>query len=121
MISVDKIFVKYVNSSEKWILPLPILENGQLKLKCFMTDKKALTGTFTRYYTYLVDFQTLYDFFSYKSHGQAYNELIKFKKTRTGFLKESDNAKGLFLMSDVIANAKEGRSNFVLENVIAFQ
>lgn len=117
MITVDKIFVKYANSSEKWILPLPIVENGQLKLKCFMTDRKALTGTFTRFYTYLVDFQTLYDFFSYKSHGQAYNELIKYKKVRTGFLEESDKEEGLFFMSDVIQNANDGRTKFVLENI----
>lgn len=117
MLSIDNIFVKYHNSSEKWLLPLPVVENGQLKLRCYMTRKNSLKGIFNDCYTYNVDLNTLSDFFSYKSHGQAYNELIKFKKARTGFVEESDHIKGVFMMSDVLESAKLGRTTLVVEAI----
>ena len=117
MITIDNIFVKYANSSEKWLLALPVVENGQLKLRCYMTRKSELTGVFNDCYTYNVDLNTLADFFSYKSHGQAYNELIKFKKARTGFIEESDHMKGVFMMSDVLESAKTGRTALVIEAI----
>ena len=46
MLNIDNIFIKYMNSSEKWILAIPVVENGQIKLRCFMTGRKELTGTF---------------------------------------------------------------------------
>ena len=117
MITIDNIFIKYANSSEKWLLALPVVENGQLKLRCYMTRRNGLTGVFNDCYTYNVDLNTLADFFSYKSHGQAYNELIKFKKARTGFIEESDHIKGVFMMSDVLESAKLGRSALVIEAI----
>ena len=117
MLNVDNIFVKYANSSEKWLLALPVVENGQLKLRCYMTRKNELTGVFNNCYTYNVDLNTLADFFSYKSHGQAYNELIKYKKARTGFVEESDHIKGVFMMSDVLKSAKLGRTALVIEAI----
>lgn len=117
MLSIDNIFVKYHNSSEKWLLPLPVVEKGQLKLRCYMTRKNSLKGIFNDCYTYNVDLNTLSDFFSYKSHGQAYNELIKFKKARTGFVEESDHIKGVFMMSDVLESAKTGRTVLVIEAI----
>lgn len=117
MLNINNIFIKYHNSSEKWLLPLPVVENGQLKLRCYMTRKNSLKGIFNDCYTYNVDLNTLSDFFSYKSHGQAYNELIKFKKARTGFIEESDHIKGVFMMSDVLESAKSGRTTLVIEAI----
>lgn len=117
MLSIDNIFVKYHNSSEKWLLPLPVVEKGQLKLRCYMTRENSLKGIFNDCYTYNVDLNTLSDFFSYKSHGQAYNELIKFKKARTGFVEESDHIKGVFMMSDILESAKLGRTALVIEAI----
>lgn len=117
MLNIDNIFIKYHNSSEKWLLPLPVVENGQLKLRCYMTRRNTLKGIFNDCYTYNVDLNTLSDFFSYKSHGQAYNELIKFKKARTGFVEESDHIKGIFMMSDVLESAKLGRTVLVIEAI----
>lgn len=117
MLNINNIFIKYHNSSEKWLLPLPVVENGQLKLRCYMTRKNSLKGIFHDCYTYNVDLNTLSNFFSYKSHGQAYNELIKFKKARTGFIEESDHIKGVFMMSDVLESAKSGRTALVIEAI----
>ena len=117
MLNIDNIFIKYMNSSEKWILPVPTVENGQIKLRCFMTSHKDLTGTFQNCYTYNVSFNLLTDFFSYKSHGQAYNELIKYKKTRTGFFGEADHVKGLWTMSDIKETIINGKTALVCEAV----
>lgn len=117
MLNIDNIFIKYHNSSEKWILPLPVVEQGQIKLRCYMTRKNGLKGIFNDCYTYNVDLNTLADFFSYKSNGQAYNELIKFKKARTGFVEESDHIKGIFMISDVLESAKAGRTALVIEAI----
>lgn len=115
MLNMDNIFLKYANSSEKWILPVPVVENGQLKLRCYMTNRKELTGFFNVCYTYAVNFETLTDFFSFKSHGQAYNEIIKFKKVRTGFLKESDKEIGTFTLKDIRDTVANGKTAIVLE------
>ena len=117
MFNIDNIFIKYVNSSEKWILAIPVVEKGQLKLRCFMTDRKELTGTFQNCYTYDVSFNLLTDFYSYKSHGQAYNELIKFKKARTGFFGEADHVKGLWTMSDIKETIINGKTALVCEAI----
>ena len=117
MFNIDNIFIKYVNSSEKWILAIPVVEKGQLKLRCFMTGRNELTGTFQNCYTYNVSFNLLTDFFSYKSHGQAYNELIKYKKTRTGFFGEADHVKGLWNMSDIKETIINGKTALVCEAI----
>ena len=117
MFNIDNIFIKYVNSSEKWILAIPVIEAGQIKLRCFMTDKKELTGTFQNCYTYNVSFALLTDFYSYKSHGQAYNELIKNKKARTGFFGEADHVKGLWTMSDIKETIINGKTALVCEAI----
>lgn len=117
MLNIDNIFIKYMNSSEKWILAIPVVENGQIKLRCFMTSRKELTGTFQNCYTYNVSFSALIDFFSYKSHGQAYNELIKCQKTRTGFFGEPDHIKGLWTMNDIKETIINGKSNIVCEAI----
>lgn len=115
MLNIDNLFVKYINSSEKWILPIPVLEDGQMKLRCFMTRRNALTGTFQAVYTYNVDFRFLSDFFAYKSNGQAYNQMVKFKKHRVGFLDEPSKITGEFTMQDVRNTVLNGRTVYVLE------
>ena len=115
MLNIDNLFIKYINSSEKWILPIPVLEDGQMKLRCFMTRRSALTGTFQSIYTYNVDFRFLSDFFSYRSNGQAYNQMVKFKKHRVGFLDEPSKIVGDFTMQDVRDTVINGRTVYVLE------
>ena len=116
-LNLDNIFVKYVNSSEQWLLAIPVVENGNIKLRCFMRSRKDLVGVFTNCYTYNVSFSCLTDFFSYKSHGQAYNELIKCKKIRTGFFNEADHEKGLWKLGDIKETILNGRTELVLEAI----
>lgn len=116
-LNVENIFIKYMNSSKKWLLAIPVVENGQLKLRCFMTKNKELTGTFQNCYTYNVTLKALNDFYSYKSQGQAYNELIKNKKARTGFFNQADHVQGFWTMSDIKNTIITGRTVLVCEAI----
>lgn len=80
-----------------------------------MTRRKALVGTFQSIYTYDVDFRFLSDFFSYKSNGQAYNQMIRCKKHRVGFLDEPSKVTGEFTIKDVKNTVLNGRTVYVLE------
>lgn len=120
MLNIDNLFIKYINSSEKWILPIPVIEDGQIKLRCYMTRRNQLTGTFQAIYTYDVDFRFLADFFAYQSHGQAYNQMVKFKKHRNGFLSEPSKVTGNFTLKDVKESVINGRTVYLLEIVNKF-
>ena len=49
--------------------------------------------------------------------GQAYNELIKFKKARTGFFGEASHTKGNWTISDIRDTILNGRSALVCEAI----
>lgn len=38
----EDIMVKHLNSNEQWILPLPVIENGETKLRVYMRREKDL-------------------------------------------------------------------------------
>lgn len=117
MLNLDNLFFKYLNSENNWILAMPVAEDGYIKLRCYMTSKKEQIASFQRCYTYIVDFELLAQFYAYKSVGQAYNQLIRFRKKRVGFLEESDKIEGFFTIQDIIRTAQQGRSELVLEQV----
>lgn len=92
---------KYNNSIDHWIIPVPVFDNGELKLRCFMSRKQK--GVFTDIYTYNIDKcrNVLLDFFTEKSYGQAYHKFIRLLKDRDDFVLESDHEKGFFTMEDI--------------------
>lgn len=92
---------KYNNSIDHWIIPVPVFDNGELKLRCFMSRKQK--GVFTDIYTYNIDKHrnVLLDFFTEKSYGQAYHKFIRLLKDRDDFVLESDHEKGFFTMEDI--------------------
>lgn len=92
---------KYNNSIDNWILPVPVFDNGVLKLRCFMSRKEK--GHFTDIYTYNIDKcrNVLLDFFVEKSYGQAYHKFIRLLEKRDGFIMETDHEKGFFTMEDI--------------------
>ena len=55
---------KYNNSIDNWILPIPVFDNGVVKLRCFMSRKQK--GVLTDIYTYNIDKHRniLLDFFT---------------------------------------------------------
>ena len=92
---------KYNNSIDHWIIPIPVFDNGELKLRCFMSRKQK--GVFTDIYTYNINKcrNVLLDFFTEKSYGQAYHKFIRLLKDRDDFVLESDHEQGFFTMEDI--------------------
>ena len=115
--NMEKILLKHLNSDEKWILAIPVAENGVLKLRVYMRRKNDLLGTFSSVYTYVVDVKTLADFYAYKSIGQAYNELIKHQKKRTGFLNYESKETGVFMLSDIKESVLNGKREIVCKAI----
>ena len=104
---------KYNNSIDNWILPVPVFDNGVLKLRCFMSRKQK--GVFTDIYTYNIDKyrDVLLDFFTEKSYGQAYHKFIRLLKDRDDFVLESDHEKGFFTMEDVKNTMFVGKTAYI--------
>lgn len=103
---------KYNNSIDNWILPIPVIDNGELKLRCFMSRKQK--GHFTDIYTYSIDNQNvLLKFFTEKSYGQAYHKFIRLFKKRDKFFMETDHEKGFFTMEDVKNTMFIGKTAYV--------
>ena len=104
---------KYNNSIDNWILPVPVFDNGTLKLRCFMSRKQK--GVFTDIYTYNIDKcrNVLLDFFVEKSYGQAYHKFIRLLKDRDDFVLESDHEKGFFTMEDIKNTMFIGKTAYI--------
>lgn len=104
---------KYNNSIDNWILPVPVFDNGILKLRCFMSRKQK--GVFTDIYTYNIDKcrNVLLDFFVEKSYGQAYHKFIRLLKDRDDFVLESDHEKGFFTMEDIKNTMFIGKTAYI--------
>ena len=104
---------KYNNSIDNWIIPIPVFDNGELKLRCFMSRKQK--GVFTDIYTYNIDKyrNVLLDFFTEKSYGQAYHKFIRLLKDRDDFVLESDHEKGFFTMEDIKNTMFIGKTAYI--------
>ena len=104
---------KYNNSIDNWILPVPVFDNGVLKLRCFMSRKQK--GVFTDIYTYNIDKHRniLLDFFTEKSYGQAYHKFVRLLKDRDDFVLESDHEKGFFTMEDIKNTMFIGKTAYI--------
>ena len=104
---------KYNNSIDNWILPVPVFDNGELKLRCFMSRKQK--GVFTDIYTYNIDKyrNILLNFFTEKSYGQAYHKFIRLLKDRDDFVLESDHEKGFFTMEDIKNTMFIGKTAYI--------
>lgn len=123
-IKPSSLLTKYKQSSQGWILPLPIKENGKYKIRCFMnrSEEKDYDGEpivfFQDVYTYKVpNLEFLTAFFMFQSFGQAYNGFLRNKQDRSKFIKEEDHQKGKFLMEKVIKSSFLGNSADVCQEI----
>lgn len=126
-INPSSICTKYEQSIDTWLLPIPTIENGQYKLRCFMSENKNKKRSertwkskkrFIDVYTYNVpSLDYLVMFYMFKSMGQAYNGLFKFQQDRTDFITEDDHEKGLFMMEKVNKTALLGNSAWVCNQI----
>ena len=90
-VNYENIEKRFRNSSQQWIMPIPVLEDGELKIMCFMNhDKEHRIAddepiSFDSYYTYRVSLLVLHNFLLEKSCGKAYWKYVRCKEPRTSF------------------------------------
>ena len=126
-INPSSICTKYEQSIDSWLLPIPTIENGQYKLRCFMSENKNKKKTdrtweskkrFIDVYTYDVpSLDYLVMFYMFKSMGQAYNGLFRLQQDRTDFITEDSHESGLFLMDKINKTAIMGKSALVCNQI----
>lgn len=118
-LTIDAIFERYENSRQRWILPIPILEDGQLKIVCFMNHNEDRDcQTFDAYYSYATELIVLHNFLLEKSCGSAYWKYVRCKEPRTQFLGLLDHKKDITITREEIEQAMEkGHTADILDNI----
>ena len=118
-INPSSLCTKFQKSIDGWILPIPTVEDGKYKIRCFMnrTSKTNYDGEyileFKDIYTYICpSFEDMVKFYMFQSFGQAYNGFLKNIQTRTSFQNENDHIQGRFLVEKVL------KSNFLGESAM---
>jgi len=97
-LSIEKIFERYEKSRERWILPIPVKEDGQLKLICFMNhDKSGESPYFDAYYIYDIKLIVLHNFLMEESCGSAYWKYIRCKEPRNKFGELLDSKRNIVI------------------------
>lgn len=119
-LTIENLFNRYENSRQRWILPIPIIENGQLKIICFMNHNKEdkTCETFDAYYTYATELIVLHNFLLETSCGSAYWKYVRCKEPRTDFLGLTDSKRNITITRDDIQKImKKGNTEYILENI----
>lgn len=104
-----------------WCIIIPIKDNNALKVRIYMRDKKALKGTYQHRYTYYVDRNDLKRIYSYESLGTAYNEVIKYRKTRAKAFGENDHEDGDYTIYNVRYDCERGYTKNIFEMLVRFE
>lgn len=121
-LNYDAIVKRFRQSSEQWIMPIPVIEDGKLKVFCFMNhDKENRIADdkpiwFDSYYSYQVSLLVLHNFLMEKSCGQAYWKYVRSKKPRTSFLGLDDYKRNnYFSESSIKQIMMKGRSDYIFD------
>lgn len=104
-----------------WCIIIPIRDNNALKVRVYMRDKKALKGTYQHRYTYYVDRNDLKQIYSYESLGTAYNEIIKYRKTRAKAFGQDDHEDGDYTIFNVKYDCQMGYTENIFEMLVRFE
>ena len=105
----------------EWCVILPVKDNGTLKVRVYMRNKKALKGTYQKIYSYYIDRQDLKEIYSYESLGQAYNEIIKYRKQRCKCFGQLDLMEGQYDLHNIKIDQKRGSSDIIFEMLVRFE
>lgn len=115
-LNIANLFKKYENSSQRWILPIPVIEDGQLKLICYMNHSEDRTEqNFDAYYIYNINLLVLMNYLMETSNGQAYWKYVRSKKPRTRFLDLDDHQTNTVIKREDIAfRMRQGHTKYIL-------
>ena len=121
-LNYKSIVKRFRNSSEQWIMPIPVYKNGELVLFCFMRhDKENRIKDdepihFDSYYSYKVSLLVLHNFLLEKSCGQAYWKYVRCKEPRTMFGELDDFKRDSYFSEKTIKELmKQGRSDYIFD------
>ena len=121
-LNYDSVVERFRNSSEQWIMPIPVIEDGELKVFCFMNhDKEHRIKDdepiwFDAYYSYKVSLLVLHNFLLEESCGRAYWKYVRCKEPRISFLGFDTSKTNTFFSEKSIQNIMaNGRTNYIFE------
>lgn len=116
-LNIKNLFRKYENSSQRWILPIPVIEDGQLKLICYMNHSKDRTEqNFDAYYVYKINLLVLMNYLMETSNGQAYWKYVRSKQPRTKFLDLDDSQKETVITrKEIDFRMRQGHTKYILD------
>ena len=115
-LTIENLIKKYQNSSQKWILPIPVIQDGRLKLFCFMNHKKDGKMRFDAYYTYDINLLVLLNYMMETSNGQAYWKYVRCKEPRTSFLGLADSQTDIHITEQTINKImRKGQTKYILD------
>ena len=113
-LTIENLIKKYQNSSQKWILPIPVIQDGQLKLICYMNRNEDGAMEFNAQYIYNINLLVLLNYMMETSNGQAYWKYVRGKEPRTSFL-ELDSEKHTYVSEqDVYEVMRKGQTKYIL-------
>ena len=113
-INPSSICTKFENSIDGWILPFPVMENGQYKIRMFMNRAEDGKLAFNDVYTYNVpSLEYLIKFFMFPSFGQAYHGLFRMIQDRNNFFNESNHEQGYFLIEKALKSGFLGQTAMI--------
>lgn len=117
-INPSSICTKFEKSIDGWILPFPVMENGEYKIRMYMNRAEDNRLAFNEVYTYIVpNFETLVRFFMFQSFGQAYHGLFRLMQDRTSFFGEEDHKEGFFLIEKAIKDGFLGSTAMICSQI----
>lgn len=113
---------RFRNSSEQWIMPIPVYKDGELVLFCFMRhDKENRIKDndpiyFDSYYSYKINLLVLHNFLMEVSCGQAYWKYVRCKEPRKSFGELDDCKRNTFFSEKSIQELmQQGRTNYIFD------
>lgn len=120
-LNYNNIVKRFRNSSEQWIMPIPVMKDGKLVIFCFMRhDKNNRIADdepihFDSYYAYRTSLLVLHNFLLEESCGQAYWKYVRCKEPRTRFGKLDDHQDGYFTEKSIKELMINGRSDYIFD------
>ena len=121
-LNYNTIVERFRKSSQQWIMPIPVIKDGELIIFCFMNhDKENRIKDdepiwFDSYYSYKVSLLVLHNFLLEESCGKAYWKYVRSKEERKSFDELDDSKRNSYFSEKSIKELmKKGRSDYIFD------
>ena len=123
-LNYSNIVERFRKSSQQWIMPIPVIQDGKLVVFCFMRhDKENRIADdepiyFDSYYAYRTSLLVLHNFLLETSCGQAYWKYVRCKEPRTDFKGLIDKQTNSYFDEKFIKNLMiNNKTEYVFNNI----